>query len=155
MSSSEVNAGGSSSNNPNNVTTSRNGGGGAGNGGGVAGHNESKHHLQTRLPWGALKEKHNYYFYPSPGPSATTQQPQTPVSASGQQQQQQLVNLDNVGVDRKKPGEYVMHLMTLNYINICSRKLDQLINGDKRVSGQASGQDMATVSNRVQIRSRA
>lgn len=102
-------------------------GGGGGSGSNAAsraasGANEKM--LQTRLPWGALKEKHNYYFYP-PSPS----------QASSTGQQQQLVsNLDNVGVERKKPGEYVMHLMTLNYINICSRKLDQLINGDKRVS---------------------
>ena len=79
--------------------------------------------FQTRLPWGTLKEKHNYYFYPNP---------------SQQQQQsthmQHLTNLDNVAIERKKPGEYAMHLITLNFIHCCSKKFDSLINGDKRVS---------------------
>ena len=75
--------------------------------------------FQTRLPWGTLKEKHNYYFYPNPNqPTAHTQH---------------LTNLDNVAIERKKPGEYAMHLMTLNFIHCCSKKFDTLINGDKRV----------------------
>jgi hypothetical protein len=38
----------------------------------------------------------------------------------------------NVNCD-KKPGEYIMHLVFHNFVIISSKKIDQILNGDRRV----------------------
>jgi hypothetical protein len=54
-----------------------------------------------RLPWGIVKEK--------------------------------PTNLDtlNIDLDRCKPGEYLMNLIVLNFIQISSRKLDHIVSNEK------------------------
>lgn len=41
---------------------------------------------------------------------------------------------DSTGVvEKKKPGEYVMQLVMLNFVQLTSKKFEQIINGDKKV----------------------
>ena len=56
-----------------------------------------------RLPWGAIKEKNFNLF------------------------------LNNINSDNKKPGEYIMHLIFHNFVIISSKKIDQILFGDRRV----------------------
>jgi hypothetical protein len=56
-----------------------------------------------RLPWGAIKEKNFNIF------------------------------LNNINSDNKKPGEYIMHLIFHNFVIISSKKIDQILYGDRRV----------------------
>jgi hypothetical protein len=70
----------------------------------------------NRLPWGVFKEKQCYFL-------------------------NHLNNLDinfltltNDSVSgEKKPGEFVMQLVMLNFVQLTSKKFDQIINGDKKV----------------------
>jgi hypothetical protein len=73
-----------------------------------AANSDQKTSFMTRLPWGAIKDKH------SNSNSSSI--------------------YEVVGVDRKKPGEYLMHLIVLNFIQLSSKKFEQIINGEKRVS---------------------
>lgn len=57
----------------------------------------------TRLPWGAIKEKL---------PTAN------------------ITELANI--ERKKPGEYLLNLLILNFIQISSKKIDSLLSVEKR-----------------------
>jgi len=54
-----------------------------------------------RLPWGIVKEK----------PSD--------------------LNTLNIDLDKCKPGEYLMNLIVLNFIQISSRKLEQIVNNER------------------------
>ena len=41
--------------------------------------------------------------------------------------------INNINSDNKKPGEYIMHLIFHNFVMISSRKIDQILYGDRRV----------------------
>lgn len=41
--------------------------------------------------------------------------------------------ISNINID-KKPGEYIMHLLFHNFIVISTKKIEQVLFGDKRVS---------------------
>jgi hypothetical protein len=75
---------------------------------GVVTNNDMRSSFMTRLPWGAIKDK-----YANSNSSSI---------------------YEVVGVDRKKPGEYLMHLIVLNFVQLSSKKFEQMINGEKRVS---------------------
>lgn len=69
--------------------------------------NQEKLYL-TRLPWGAVKEKPNF-------------------------SNNLLASSDSVHFEKRKPGEYLMNLVVFNFVQIGSKKLEQIVNGDKRV----------------------
>ena len=78
----------------------------------------------TRLPWGVIREKGSHASSPS-----------TPLDSTGL-----TVNVNDTNnvdkftnIERKKPGEYLMHLLMLNFIQLGSKKLEQIVSGDKRV----------------------
>lgn len=73
----------------------------------------------TRLPWGAVKEKPNIN-------SQLSQLVQL-MAANGQ------TTLNSIGMEKKKPGEYLMKLIVFNFAQIGSKKLEQIVNGEKKV----------------------
>lgn len=70
----------------------------------------------TRLPWGAVKEK----------PNLNSQLAQLAQLMGGSM-------LNSVNMEKKKPGEYLMKLIVFNFAQVGAKKLEQIINGDKRV----------------------
>jgi hypothetical protein len=70
----------------------------------------------ARLPWGAFKEKHCYFL------NHLTSLDTNLLSTS-----------TNDLNEKKKPGEYVMQLVMLNFVQLTSKKFDQIINGEKKV----------------------
>ncbi len=78
----------------------------------------------TRLPWGVIREKVSHASSPS-----------TPLDSTGL-----TINVNDTNnvdkftnIEKKKPGEYLMHLLMLNFIQLGSKKLEQIVSGDKRV----------------------
>lgn len=84
----------------------------------------------TRLPWGALKEKPNLNGQLINLINVINENGQ----AMGGQQPLLSLNDELVHIEKKKPGEYLMKLIVFNYVQICSKKLEQILNGDKRVN---------------------
>ena len=41
--------------------------------------------------------------------------------------------LNVINSDNKKPGEYIMHLIFHNFVTISSKKIEQILYGDRRV----------------------
>ena len=72
----------------------------------------------TRLPWGVVREKQTL------NANANTSSNNSSVN-----------NLSNylANIEMKKPGEYLMHLIVFNFIQLGSKKLEQAVNGDKKV----------------------
>jgi hypothetical protein len=68
--------------------------------------NENNKHLveSIRLPWGAIREKPN----PNYSFSSST-------------------STNQFNIDNKKPGEYLMHIVVFNFIQLSSKKFDQLV----------------------------
>lgn len=64
----------------------------------------------TRLPWGALKQQEN----------------------NSLNNNLFLLNSTIINSD-KKPGEYLMKLIFHNFITICNKKIQIILNGDKKV----------------------
>jgi hypothetical protein len=90
----------------------------------------------TRLPWGAVKEK-------TVNSNSSPRSPSTPLSSMSSSGDKFFSNLkpnenqiknNEASVENKKPGEYVMHLVMLNFIQLSAKKLEQILNGEKRVS---------------------
>lgn len=75
----------------------------------------------TRLPWGAVKEKPNIN-------AQLTQLAQLMAANTGGP-----ATLNSINMEKKKPGEYLMRLIVFNFAQIGAKKLEQIINGDKRV----------------------
>ena len=74
----------------------------------------------TRLPWGVIREK--------------LAPPGSAIAPNLSDSQQQPVNgADLASIEKKKPGEYLMHLIMFNFVQISSKKLEQIVGGDKRV----------------------
>ena len=73
----------------------------------------------TRLPWGVVREKQTL------NANANTSSNNSSVN-----------NLSNdlANIEMKKPGEYLMHLIVFNFIQLSSKKLEQAVNGDKKVN---------------------
>jgi hypothetical protein len=103
-----------------------------------------------RLPWGAVRDKPSlsvntnvmatYASNPSPSSSSNSSSSNNlnlnvnggGVSSTGglSGAPQELL----AGLDKKKPGEYLMHLVVFNFVQIGSKKFEQIVNGDKKVS---------------------
>lgn len=66
---------------------------------------------EARLPWGAVKERQSYFLNHIP---SLEQHPSDSI------------------VEKKKPGEYVMQLVMLNFVQLTSKKFEQVISGDKK-----------------------
>ena len=76
----------------------------------------------TRLPWGVIREKFsNASSLLAPAHFSSS----LSVNVSD-------VPSDFANVDRKRPGEYLMHLLMLNFVNLSSKKLEQIVSGEKR-----------------------
>ncbi|CAF0877343.1 unnamed protein product [Brachionus calyciflorus] len=73
----------------------------------------------TKLPWGVLKEtpslSNNLFNLISSSALSNVN-----------------INDEFFKIEKKKPGEYLMNLVVFNFIQLSSKKLDQIINGDKR-----------------------
>lgn len=74
----------------------------------------------ARLPWGAFKEKHCYFL------NHLTSLDTNLLSATS-------TSTSNDLNEKKRPGEYVMQLVMLNFVQLTSKKFDQIINGEKKV----------------------
>ena len=74
----------------------------------------------SRLPWGAFKEKHCYFLN-----HLTNLDSNLFLSTSS--------SSSNDSSEKKKPGEYVMQLVMLNFVQLTSKKFEQIINGEKKV----------------------
>ena len=88
----------------------------------------------TRLPWGVIRDKFSNMHHHSHHHHQQQQQ-QTSSNSAGLS-----LNLSDSGlgdkfanIEKKKPGEYLMHLLVLNFIQLGSKKLEQIVSGDKRV----------------------
>jgi len=86
----------------------------------------------TRLPWGVIRDKFSHMHHHS---HHHHHQQQTSSNSAGLS-----LNLSDSGlgdkfanIEKKKPGEYLMHLLVLNFIQLGSKKLEQIVSGDKRV----------------------
>jgi hypothetical protein len=77
---------------------------------------------QAYLPWGVLKEKPHMNFK------------HTPMFSSSNSIYSSISSLSNkiIDIESKKPGEYLMHLIMFNFIQLSSKKLEQIVN-EKRV----------------------
>ena len=90
----------------------------------------------TRLPWGVIREKL------SPVATSTSNQilnvntttaQVNDASASLGGLNQLLINIDFANIEKKRPGEYLMNLLMFNFVQVGSKKLEQIVSGDKRV----------------------
>lgn len=77
----------------------------------------------TRLPWGVVKEKPNLSVH-------VAQLVQT-IGAAGGVQVPESAGLLNI--EKRKPGEYLMKLIVFNFAQCASKKLEQIVQGEKRV----------------------
>lgn len=88
----------------------------------------------TRLPWGALKEKPNFNQQLATLLASISNENTTAAAAAaaaaGAANNDELIGGQ---IERRKPGEYLMKLIVFNFVQIGSKKLEQIINGDKRV----------------------
>ena len=91
-----------------------------------------------RLPWGALKEKHNSMLSLR-NINALTNQEASSLANSGslaslpaEASSLALRSNEPASAERQKPGEYLMQLVMLSFIQLTSKKFEQIVNGDKR-----------------------
>ena len=91
----------------------------------------------TRLPWGVIRDKFSHMHHHSHHHHHHQQQQQQQTSSNSAGLS---LNLSDSGlgdkfanIEKKKPGEYLMHLLVLNFIQLGSKKLEQIVSGDKRV----------------------
>ena len=92
-----------------------------------------------RLPWGALKEKHNLLLNLR-NINALTNQEASSLANSGSlaslpAESSSLAVLrssEPASAETQKPGEYLMQLVMLSFIQLTSKKFEQIVNGDKR-----------------------
>lgn len=93
--------------------------------------NQATDKCLTRLPWGAIKEKPNLGAQLTGLIQMINSGNGASVGSSGGGVG--FLNEDIINVEKKKPGEYLMKLIVFNFAQIGSKKLEQIINGDKRV----------------------
>jgi hypothetical protein len=92
----------------------------------------------ARLPWGAVKEKQNSIY----NKNFLSNLKNTTINldgslASSTSSLQHLIDSTNPSTgssiaEKQKPGEYLMHLVMLNFIQLTSNRFEQVINGEKR-----------------------
>lgn len=75
-----------------------------------------------RLPWGAYKERQSYFLNHMLVTNLVDVNSNDSTTTSTQST-----------LDKKKPGEYVMQLVMLNFVQLTSKKFDQLVSNDKKV----------------------
>ena len=82
-------------------------------------------HTTVRLPWGATRERLNLFSNMALH-STVSLNINTTTNNPPLQQEAAITG------DKKKPGEYVMHLLMLNFIQATAKKFEQITN-EKRV----------------------
>ena len=102
--------------------------------------------FQVRLPWGAVKEKQpppipqNNSNFTSDAPTIggannffqSTNTTQQDIVTLKKEEEPKNIKSDLSKSMTQKPGEYVMNLILLQFIQISSKKFEQTINGDRR-----------------------
>jgi len=93
----------------------------------------------ARLPWGATKEKHNPTYNKGLvlNLKNVTNFDSSLTSSTGSDKLDTSFNEDSTAsrekpVEKQKPGEYVMHLLMLSFIQVSSKKFTQAVSGEKR-----------------------
>ena len=80
----------------------------------------------VRLPWGATRERLNLF-------SNMLLHSTVSLNSTNNSSQSSSPSNELIPGEKKKPGEYVMHLLMLNFIQTTAKKFEQIINGEKRV----------------------
>jgi len=97
----------------------------------------------AKLPWGATKEKHNTAY--NKGlvlnlKNATNFDSSLASSTGSEKLENSYTNKNDnptpasrvKPVEKQKPGEYVMHLLMLNFIQVSSKKFSQVVSSEKQ-----------------------